>query len=156
MTSPPLTVTLDASVIMNAVNPAEVGQATSQQLLTTIQAHRVPVIVPTLVLVEVAATISRVLGDTSQAKAFARHVGRLPAMRFVPLSRALALAAADLAADHRLRGADSVYATVAQRYSTTLISLDGEHLRRLTGIVPVLTPTEALATLWPPSEPRLP
>lgn len=156
MIAPPFNVTLDASVIMNAVNPAEAGHATSQQLLTTIRAQRVPVIVPTLVLVEVAATISRVLGDTPRARAFARHVSRLPMMRFILLSRALALAAADLAADHRLRGADAVYATVAQRYGTTLISLDGEHLRRLVGIVPVLTPADALATLLPPSAPPSP
>jgi predicted nucleic acid-binding protein len=151
MSTSPLAVTLDASVIMNAVNPAEAGHATSQQLLTLIQTQHVTVIVPTLVLVEVAATISRVLGDTSRAQAFARHVSQLPVIRCVPLSRALALASADLAAAHRLRGADAVYASVAQRYGTTLISLDGEHLRRLTGIVPVLLPADAVAMLLPPS-----
>src|SRR4051794_13499636 len=122
MTSAALAVTLDASVIMNAVNPAEVGHAVSQQVFTTIQARNINVIVPTLVLVEVAATISRVLNDAPRARAFALHLSRLQGFRLIPLSQALARAAVDLAALHRLRGADAVYAAVAQRYGTTLIS----------------------------------
>ncbi len=79
-----------------------------------------------------------------------------PTLRLIFLSRALALAAANLAALHRLRGADAVYAAVAQQYGTTLISLDGEHLRRLAGIVPVLTPADALATVMPSTPPSSP
>ncbi len=151
MTTGPLTLTLDASVIINAINPAEAGHAASRQMMATIRTHAIPVIAPTLVLVEVAATIGRILGDSARARAVARQVHRLPVLRLIPLSRTLALLAADLAAAYRLRGADAVYAAVAQRYGTTLISLDAEHLRRLAGIVPVRTPADALATVLTPS-----
>jgi predicted nucleic acid-binding protein len=59
----------------------------------------------------------------------------------------LADQALPLAAQHRLRGADAVYAAVALAYTTTLISLDNEHLNRLSGIVSVLTPAQALAQI---------
>ena len=52
-----------------------------------------------------------------------------------------------LALAHRLRGADAVYAAVAQQFATTLISRDREHLTHLVGIIPVLHPATALAAL---------
>jgi hypothetical protein len=67
MTSSRVRYTLDASVVMNAFNPAEAGHAISLQLQTVIQSQSIPVIVPTLLLIEVAATISRVLGDAPRA-----------------------------------------------------------------------------------------
>lgn len=127
--------TLDASVVLNAFNPAEAGHATSLQLQTILQTQAIPVVVPTLLLVEVAAMISRVLNDTPRAQAFARRLSRLPYLEWVPLTRAFGLVAADLAAQNRLRGADAVYAAVALRSGTTLITLDHEHLTRLTDIV---------------------
>ena len=60
--------------------------------------------------------------------------------------------ALELAAHYGLRGADAVYAAVAQRAACTLISLDNEHLTRLTDIVRVQTPADALAELRPPPE----
>jgi predicted nucleic acid-binding protein len=60
----------------------------------------------------------------------------------VHLQRALVLAA-----QHGLRGADAVYAAVAQQAGCTLISLDHEHLTRLVGLISVQTPEAALAEL---------
>ena len=57
MTTPPIRYTLDASVVMNAFNPAEAGHVISLQLQTAIQSQSIPVMVPTLLLTEVAATI---------------------------------------------------------------------------------------------------
>jgi predicted nucleic acid-binding protein len=61
-----------------------------------------------------------------------------------------------LAAQYGLRGADAVYAAVAQQAGCTLISLDHEHLTRLGSIVIVRTPTAVLADLVPPSSPSSP
>jgi hypothetical protein len=44
--------TLDASVVLNAFNPAEIDHTTSLQLQMTLQAQAIPVIVPTLLLAE--------------------------------------------------------------------------------------------------------
>lgn len=86
MTTPPIRYTLDASVVMNAFNPAEAGHAISLQLQTAIQSQLIQVIVPTLLLAEVAATIGRVLGDAPRARDFAVRLSRLPYLRFAPLT----------------------------------------------------------------------
>ncbi len=145
--------TLDASVVLNAFNPAEAGHAISLQLQTILQTQAIPVVVPTLLLTEVAAMIGRVLSDAPRARAFAHHLSRLPYLEWIPLTHMFGLAAADLAAQHRLRGADAVYAAVALRSGTTLITLDHEHLIRLTGIVSTRTPADVLPDLLPSSTP---
>lgn len=151
MTTPPLRYTLDASVVMNAFNPAEAGHAISLQLQTAIQAQSIQVIVPTLLLTEVAATIGRVLGDAPRARDFALRLSRLPYLRFVSLTRPLALEAANLAADYRLRGADAVYVAVARQFGTSLITLDEQQRTRAATSIPIRTPAEALAELTPPA-----
>jgi hypothetical protein len=52
-----------------------------------------------------------------------------------------------------LRGADAVYAAVAQQSGYTFISLDNEHLTRLGSIIMVRTPAMVLADLAPPTSP---
>ena len=98
-------------------------------------------------LIEVAATISRTRFDATLARNFAETLRNLSDIAFVPLDDKLMQQALEIAADHRLRGADAIYVAVAQRYGTTLLSLDREHLTRVVGIVPTLTPAEVLATL---------
>lgn len=151
MTTPPIRFTLDASVVMNAFNPAEAGHAISFQLQTAIQSQAIPVFVPTLLLTEVAATIARVLGDTPGARDFVLRLSRLPYLRFASLTRPLALTAANLAAEYRLRGADAVYVAVARQFGTTLVTLDDQQRTRAATSVNTRTPAEALAELVPPT-----
>jgi predicted nucleic acid-binding protein len=138
--------TIDTSVFINAVEPHEQDHAASRQLLGLLRARQIPVIVPTLVTVEVAGTVSR-LRDAARAQRLTELLLRLRMVTFVALDDALARQAAALAAVHRLRGADAVYAAVSQQFATTLISRDREHLTRLVGIIPVLHPVAALAAL---------
>jgi predicted nucleic acid-binding protein len=63
----------------------------------------------------------------------------------VGLTPAVAGRAAELAATHRLRGADAVYLAVARRYATTLVSRDDEQLTRGSRIALCQTPEEALS-----------
>jgi predicted nucleic acid-binding protein len=139
--------TVDASVFINGFDTSEIGHTTSQNLLTVLQGNAITLIEPSLVLTEVAAGIARTRGDTERAQKFATALRLLPHITFVPLDTDLAHNAAHLAAAHRLRPADAIYAAVAQLYGTTLISLDNEHHTRLAGIVPVQSPTSALAAL---------
>jgi predicted nucleic acid-binding protein len=71
----------------------------------------------------------------------------------VALDAALGHQARALAAQYGLRGADAVYAAVAQQAGCTLISLDHEHLMRLGSIVMVRTPAAVLAELISPTSP---
>jgi len=142
--------TIDASVFLNAFNPAEAGHADSNQLLALLQAQTLPMIVPTLVLPEVAATISRVRGDVSLARAFADQLSRLSNVMLITLDPILAQQAADVAAQHRLRGSDAVYAAVALRFGTVLVTLDREQHDRLTSVLTTYYPLEALTAFPAP------
>jgi predicted nucleic acid-binding protein len=139
--------TVDASVWVNGFDQRESGQETSRQVLELLRAQAIPIFEPILVLAEVAGAISRTRQDPARAEAFALTLGQLPNVTILPLDEALGQQALALAAQHGLRGADAVYAAVAQQAGCTLISLDHEHLTRLAGLISVQTPAVALAEL---------
>ncbi len=138
---------VDASVFLNAFNPAETGHAESRQLMEQLRASSAPIIVPTLVFPEIAATISRVQGDANLARSFARALRGWPNLIGVALDDALAQQAMELAAQHRLRGSDAVYAAVAARFAAVLVTLDREQRQRAAGAITAQLPAEALADL---------
>jgi len=137
--------TVDASVFVNAFNPNEEGHAQSLAFLTELQQSADPVIVPVLLLPEVASALARATGDSTGALEYAHATAALPHLTLIPLSFTMARQAAELAAAHRLRGADAVYVAVARRYGTSLISRDEEQRRRGHAAVTCQTPDEALA-----------
>lgn len=138
--------TIDASVWVNAESPGEPSQADSRAFIHIISTRAIPTFVPTLVVPEIAGAIARVRGDAALAGRLALALQGLP-LGWIALDESLARTAADLAAAHRLRGTDSVYAAVALTNNCDLVSLDREHLTRLTGVVRTLTPSAALARL---------
>jgi predicted nucleic acid-binding protein len=139
------TYTVDASVFLNGFNPYEPGHEESRRLLALLQEQAAPVIVPTLLLPEVAATIGRGRKDANLARRFASALSRLPHLMLVPLDTGLAQQAADVAAQHFLRGSDAVYAAVALRFGSTMITLDREQHERIMDVIPTRGPAEALA-----------
>jgi predicted nucleic acid-binding protein len=136
--------TVDASVFVNAFNPHEEGHAASLQILSTIQERGEPVIVPTLLVPEIAAAVARATDDDAGALQYAIATAALPHLTLVSLTPTVARQAADLAATHRLRGADAVYVAVARRYGTTMVSRDDEQRTRGGAVVTCQTPEEAL------------
>ncbi len=132
--------TLDASVHINAINATEPGTAASQACLQRLVGQQQTVISPTLLLVELAAAVARSLDDTALALEITQAVRALPGQVWVALDDDLAAEAAQLGAEARLRGADAVYAAVARRFGTTLITRDRQQLERLRDLLPVLTP----------------
>jgi predicted nucleic acid-binding protein len=139
------TFTVDASVFLNAFNPSEAGHEQSQRLLALMQEQAFPIIVPTLLAPEAAAAIGRGGGDAGLARAFVTALRRLPHLVWVPLDEILAGQAADVAADHRLRGSDAVYLAVALRFGSTLITLDRAQRERVGDAAVALYPAEMLA-----------
>jgi predicted nucleic acid-binding protein len=137
--------TVDASVFVNALNPMEEGASESEMFLERVFQRPWPVFSPTLLLVELATAISRVFDDAGRGLAMAEAAHGLPGQIWVPLEEPLADEAARLGAEHRLRGADAVYAAVAHIYGATLVTCDRQQLERLRPTLLVLTPTEALA-----------
>jgi len=58
--------TIDASVHISALNPAEIDSGESQAFLEFIRRKGLAVFSPTLLLVEVAAYVARVFDDTAR------------------------------------------------------------------------------------------
>ncbi len=151
--------TIDASVHINALNSRESGSVDSQALLEWLfnpAAADVPterplplqlVFSPILLIVELAAVVARVFDNSTEGIALAQAVRLLPGQVWVSLDDLLADEAARLAAQHRLRGADAVYAAVARRYNTILVTLDQQQLTRLNGTITVWTPAQTLSHL---------
>ncbi|MCS7222846.1 MAG: PIN domain-containing protein [Anaerolineae bacterium] len=138
---------VDASVHLNALNPAEASSTESQALLKWLFGEPWLVVSPTLLLIEVVTAVARVFDDPTRGLAVAEAVRGLPGQVWVSLDENLAREAARLAAEHQLRGADGVYAAVAHWYGAALITLDRQQLERLHPKLLVLTPAEALARL---------
>ncbi len=137
--------TVDASVFVNAFNPHEEGHAESLQILAAIQERGDPVIVPTLLVPEIASAVARATDDRVGAMQYAHATAALPHVMLVALTPALARQASELAATHRLRGSDAVYLAVARRYGTTLVSRDDEQRTRGSAVTICQTPEGALS-----------
>lgn len=133
-------VTIDASVFVNAFSATEDGSDRSWQYITDLKENGSQVIVPTLLLTEVAASIARKQNNTSLAMQLMAEIQAIPTINFIDLDESLAVLAAEIAAHHRLRGSDAVYAAVATRFATQLVTLDKEQIRRVKKIVKVQRP----------------
>ncbi len=144
--------TIDASVHLNALSRREEGSQVSRDLFAALHRPAPPaksieheVFVPTLLLVEIAASVARIFDRTEMGILVAEAVSHLPRQIWIPLDHGLTTAASRLAAQDRLRGADAVYGAVADRYGAALVTLDRQQLERLTPRLTVWRPDEALS-----------
>jgi predicted nucleic acid-binding protein len=140
----PGTYTLDTSIFLSAFNAYDAGHEECHRLLSRLQEGATPIVVPTHLLSEVAAVISRGRQDGPLASEFADTLSRLPHLIWVPVDMILAHQASALAAKHRLRGSDALYAAVAIRFGSTFVTLDREQRKRVSDALPTLYPAEAL------------
>ncbi len=139
-----MNLTGDASVFVAASRADEVHHQTSRQFLQQIQAQRCDLYCPTLVLPECAAAIARPTADARLAEELVLLIQVLPGLHLVPLHVTLAQHASQVARDHRLRGADSVYVSVAGIFDSKLVAWDAELLERGANVVTTMTPQEWL------------
>ena len=139
--------TIDSSVFVSAARPSEMGHAESTAFLAWVRNKRTRLFLPTLVMAEVAAALSRTGSDPGLAQQYALAVGQLPNTVMVALDEGLARQSAAIGAQHRLRGADAVYLASAALFAAELITLDREQLERGAAIVQTLTPADFLATI---------
>jgi predicted nucleic acid-binding protein len=133
-------VTIDASVFVSAFTPTEPAHHASKAVMTDIREQSIPIIVPVLVLPEISAALSRGQGKPELGKAFVQELKGFPNTTFVDVDETVADLAVDIAAKYRLRGSDAVYAAVALRFGTELITLDKEQLERLPKVLSVRKP----------------
>lgn len=137
--------TVDANVFVSARVRSEANHSESDQFLKRTVLFARDVYCPTLVLPETAAAFIRPTGRASLANGALSQILTFPYLTLIELTAERARQAADLAISCRLRGADAVYAAVAQEFGTTLITWDQELLTRGASAVPTQTPTDWLA-----------
>ena len=133
-------VTVDASVFVNAFSPEDDGSDKSMAFISQLSKDGVPLIQPTLFLPEVAASIARKQDDAKAALELEQELKNFPDLTLIDLDESLADFASEVAAKHRLRGSDAVYAAVALRFGTELVTLDKEQLEKLPKVLSVRTP----------------
>jgi predicted nucleic acid-binding protein len=134
-------VTIDASVFVSAFTPTEPAHQASKAFMLNVREQSIPIIVPVLVLPEIAAALSRGQGKPELGKAFVQELRNFPNTTFIDLNDSMATLAVEIAANNRLRGSDAIYSAVALRFGTELITLDKEQLARLPKVLSVRAPS---------------
>src|SRR4029079_12234897 len=127
--------TLDASVVARDFDPGDPEYAACHKLIAQLDQRAIPVIVPRLLLAEIAGLARRLTRDPIRARLVVDAWRAFTHVQIVPLDDALLDTAAEIAADYALRGADATYVAVARQYNCTLVSLDREQRQRAAPIV---------------------
>jgi len=139
-------ITIDSSVFVSAARRGEVGNAESVRFFSWVRRFRPRLFLPTLVIAEVAVALSRTGSTAGLAQQYALAIGQLPHTVLVALDEGLVRQAAELGAQHKLRGADSVFLASAASFAAELVTLDRHQLERGSAIVPTLSPADFLMT----------
>jgi predicted nucleic acid-binding protein len=133
-------VVVDASVWVSRLVPGDVHHERCHAWFEGQTANGDLMVSPVLLLPEVSGAISRRTGRPELARRAVALIQELASLRLVSVDPPLAGLAAQLAADHALRGADAVYAATAQQLGLSLVTLDSEQLERSQAVVSTLTP----------------
>jgi predicted nucleic acid-binding protein len=137
-------VIIDASVWVARFLAGDVHHESATACLTRGLRYRMRMLVPVLAWPEVAGAIARRTGSAEAAIAAVRLLQERRWIEAVAIDSALGRAAATLASEHKLRGADAVYVALAAATGLPLITLDAEMLERRPPGVASLTPAEWL------------
>src|SRR5687768_12260769 len=109
MSSAPPAIVVDASVWVSLFVPQDLHYEPSRRWLREHSAAGNAIVDPIILLAEIAGAIARRTGDCTLAWQSVQAVLRVPGLRLVPINRRLGLLAATIAANERLRGADTLY-----------------------------------------------
>lgn len=131
---------VDASVAVALVNAQEKDHAACWAWFEKARHEEEPILAPAIVLAEVAAALSRGVGDPALAHRVVHHLAHAGLVELVPVTLAVAEQAASIAADHRIRGCDAVYVALADELREPLVTLDRQQLERGAAVVAVRTP----------------
>jgi predicted nucleic acid-binding protein len=133
-------IVVDASVWVSYLLPQDIHHFASEAWLDGYIQGGGKVAAPMLLLVEIAGAIRRRTGDMTLARQAIGTLANLPELSLVELDQSLSLTAANLAATLALRGADTLYVTVAQALQAPLVTWDQEQLTRAGQLIQTRTP----------------
>jgi predicted nucleic acid-binding protein len=133
-------VVLDASVWVSWLRPPDINHEASEIWLDQYIARDGLLVEPALLLIEVAASISRQTGQAMRAKEAINTLRSISKIQIVPLDSVLVQVAVDAAIDLQLRAGDSIYVALAHRLNIPLVSWDKEQLQRARSLIVTFTP----------------
>ena len=131
---------VDASVWVSWLRLSDVNHAASRLWVEQYITKGGILVAPTLLVIEVAAAISRQTGQIVQAKEAVKKLYSLDAMRLVSIDLTLVQTAVDIATDLQLRAGDATYVAVAHQLGISLVSWDKEQLERASKLIATYTP----------------
>jgi len=130
-------VVVDASIWVSRLVPHDEHHERCQKWLLRQREAGVTLVAPSLLLPEVAGAISRRTGDGTLAERAVRSLQSLPGLRLIEMNQTVIQAAAQLAASCGMRGADSIYAAVAQQLNIPLATLDIDQRTKASNVVQI-------------------
>ncbi len=131
---------VDASVYVALINVHEEAHAESWAWLRDVHARSEEIAAPVILVPEVAAAISRGLDEPTLAWRAVQQILSRNVVELVPVASPMAERAADIAIDHRIRGADALYVALAEHRSDELVTLDRQQLERGAAVVAARRP----------------
>ena len=131
---------IDASVAVALVNSHEQEHGSSWAWLEQARATGESVTAPAILLAEVAAALTRGMGDPALARRVVQQLVRAELVELVPVTLIMAQQAAAIAAEHRIRGCDAIYVALAEQLGGQLVTLDRQQLQRGEAVVRVRVP----------------
>jgi predicted nucleic acid-binding protein len=135
--------TIDTSVFVSRLRETDASHEVSRRFLQALADKPVIVILPTLVSPEIAGAVRRFTGDTASARDSLRILDLLPNLTMITVDDRVADEATSIAVASGMKGADAVFAAVANLFDAVLVSLDVSQRERCPGSTRALTPEEA-------------
>lgn len=131
---------IDASVYVALINAKEKEHTNSWVWFEQAKKEQQTIAAPVILLAEVAAALSRGVGDLVLAHRVVGQLKRSRVIELVPVTLALAEQAAVIAGDYRIRGCDAIYVALASQLEDCLVTLDQQQLERAAAIVDIRKP----------------
>lgn len=133
-------IVVDASVWVSRLVPQDTNHTVTRQWMEQYTAKGGRQAVSVLMLAEVAGAIARRTGHSNLAHQAIQHLLRLRSVRVVPVDRRLGRAAALIAADFHVRGADATYVAIAHQLNIPLVTWDEDQQTKAGVAIAVYTP----------------
>lgn len=131
---------IDASVYIALMNAHESHYASSWAWFQQTQWAGETISAPVILLAELAAGLSRGLGQPALANQAVQQLLQAQLIDLVPISSTLAERAAAIAAAYQIRGCDAIYVALAEQLGDELVTLDQQQLERGAAVVTARRP----------------
>lgn len=129
--------TIDSSVIVSSFLKHERYHKQAKEFLNKLFQKGETILLPEIVLPEVASAIARGTRNPEYAMNFCRELRKFPNFIFIPIDESIAEIAVGIAGRYFLKGADSIWVAVAYKYGVELATFDEDQKKKGSKIVKI-------------------